>query len=160
MALGHLDELQKAENYPSRWSLQTGFTVFNKIEKNVRKYLHFLEWSEQHNPSCIVEILEEEYHIRSRFSSMAVSGLSQWDNTFHTMLSMHMMYSIMSLFLIVRFFRRKKGRLDTKMPDSTQKIHGSTHKNVRFDWQIPYPACNSCHYHYQTSTPFLWEGEW
>ena len=27
MALGHLDELQKAEKYPIRWSLQTGFTV-------------------------------------------------------------------------------------------------------------------------------------
>ena len=27
VALGHLDELQKAEKYPIRWSLQTGFTV-------------------------------------------------------------------------------------------------------------------------------------
>ena len=27
MALGHLDELQKAKKYPIRWSLYTGFTV-------------------------------------------------------------------------------------------------------------------------------------
>ena len=27
MALGHLDELQKAEKYPIRWSLKTGFTA-------------------------------------------------------------------------------------------------------------------------------------
>ena len=27
MALGHLDELQKAEKYLIRWSLYTGFTV-------------------------------------------------------------------------------------------------------------------------------------
>ena len=29
MARGHLDELQKAEKYPIRWSLQTGFTVID-----------------------------------------------------------------------------------------------------------------------------------
>ena len=28
---GHLDELHKAEKYPIRWSLLTGFTVFNWI---------------------------------------------------------------------------------------------------------------------------------
>ena len=28
VALGHLDELQKAEKYPIRWSLQAGFTVW------------------------------------------------------------------------------------------------------------------------------------
>ena len=27
VARGHLDELQKAEKYPTRWSLKTGFTV-------------------------------------------------------------------------------------------------------------------------------------
>ena len=27
MAKGHLDELQKADKYPIRWSLKTGFTV-------------------------------------------------------------------------------------------------------------------------------------
>ena len=27
MALGHLDELQKADTYRIKWSLQTGFTV-------------------------------------------------------------------------------------------------------------------------------------
>ena len=31
MALGHLDELQKAEKYPIRWSLLTGFTVICEI---------------------------------------------------------------------------------------------------------------------------------
>ena len=29
MALGHLDEPQKAEKYPIRWSLQTGFIVLD-----------------------------------------------------------------------------------------------------------------------------------
>ena len=37
LALGHLDELEKAEKYPIRWSLQTGFktrtqrTIFEMI---------------------------------------------------------------------------------------------------------------------------------
>ena len=51
---------------------------------------------------------------------------------------------------------------------STQKKHSSTHKcsvrhknmvrhkNARFDTKMPYPACISCHCHYQIS-PFLWE---
>ena len=44
MALGHLDELQRAEKYPIRWSLSTGFTVyFNRgadgaTEKNISKW--------------------------------------------------------------------------------------------------------------------------
>ena len=33
MALGHLDELQKAEKYPIRWSLYTGFTVLANCYK-------------------------------------------------------------------------------------------------------------------------------
>ena len=31
MALGHLDELQKAEKYPIRWSLYTGFTGTSNV---------------------------------------------------------------------------------------------------------------------------------
>ena len=31
MALGHLDELQKAEKYPLEWSFWKGFTVILKL---------------------------------------------------------------------------------------------------------------------------------
>ena len=33
VALGHLDELQKAERYPIRWSLYTGFTVVQRTHR-------------------------------------------------------------------------------------------------------------------------------
>ena len=32
---GHLDELQKAEKYPIRWSLYTGFTGTSNVERHV-----------------------------------------------------------------------------------------------------------------------------
>ena len=40
-AKGHLDELQKAEKYPIRWSLQTGFTVhIHNYKKSHNQYVY------------------------------------------------------------------------------------------------------------------------
>ena len=45
MALGHLDELQKVEKYPIRWSFYTGFTV-------KCNYVAIPIWKQEHIGAC------------------------------------------------------------------------------------------------------------
>ena len=52
MALGHLDELQKAEKYPIRCSLQTGFTVPN--------FNTFTPYATETGPPKIVPVSDQQ----------------------------------------------------------------------------------------------------
>ena len=87
MAPGHLDEPQKAEKYPIRWSLYTGFIVavwwlyhIHHLFGNILFHDGFMTWDFQHYRHFLCVSSQRANNVEICVSSSFLSWASCWTN--------------------------------------------------------------------------------